>query len=111
MSPQHTAHNKPTHTTNGSTPPPIAGGQPFENEPLTDFSRDDKRQAMLAGLATVKKELGKTWPMVIGGQRVSARETFPSVNPSRTQEVVGNLAKATKEHALQGSCQRSLILV
>jgi RHH-type proline utilization regulon transcriptional repressor/proline dehydrogenase/delta 1-pyrroline-5-carboxylate dehydrogenase len=101
MNPQQTAPAKSAHATNGATQPPIAGGQPFENEPLTDFSREDKRQAMQAGLATVKKELGKTWPLVIGGQKVSTKETFNSVNPSRTSEVVGTIAKANKEHALQ----------
>jgi RHH-type proline utilization regulon transcriptional repressor/proline dehydrogenase/delta 1-pyrroline-5-carboxylate dehydrogenase len=100
MSPQHTHHAKDAHNSNGSTPLPVAGGQPFENEPFTDFSREDNRQAMLAGLATVKKELGKTWPLVIGGQKVTNKETFPSVNPSRTQEVVGTLSKASKENAL-----------
>ena len=100
MSPHHTAPAKSAATTNAAPPPPIAGGEPFVNEPLTDFSREENRQKMLAGLATVKSQLGKTWPLVIGGKRVTPGQTFPSVNPSRTSEIVGQVAKATTKDAL-----------
>jgi RHH-type proline utilization regulon transcriptional repressor/proline dehydrogenase/delta 1-pyrroline-5-carboxylate dehydrogenase len=74
---------------------------PFVNEPFTDFSQEKSRQGMLRGLETVKAQLGKTYPLVIDGKRVTTKETFESVNPSRTKEIVGHVAKATPEHAKQ----------
>src|SRR5262245_53495399 len=56
---------------------------------------------MQDALAAVKAQLGKTYPLVIGGERVKTKETLPSVNPSRTKEVIGNVAKATKPDALR----------
>lgn len=79
----------------------VAALKPFQNEPFTDFSRDENRKKMQDALARVKSELGKTWPLVIGGERVKTKETFPSVNPSRTKEVIGHVGKATKQDALR----------
>jgi RHH-type proline utilization regulon transcriptional repressor/proline dehydrogenase/delta 1-pyrroline-5-carboxylate dehydrogenase len=73
----------------------------FVNEPLTDFSQEESRQKMLRGLETVKAQLGRTYPLVIDGKKVTTTETFDSVNPSRTKEVIGHVAKATPEHARQ----------
>src|SRR5262249_43994244 len=39
----------------------------FHNEPLTDFSREEARQAMQEALGTVGRQLGGTYPLVIGG--------------------------------------------
>src|SRR5262249_36376197 len=75
--------------------------KPFQNEPFTDFSRDDNRKKMQDALARVKSQLGKTYPLVIGGERVKTKDTFPSVNPSRTNELIGHVAKATKQDALR----------
>jgi RHH-type proline utilization regulon transcriptional repressor/proline dehydrogenase/delta 1-pyrroline-5-carboxylate dehydrogenase len=83
------------------TPVAPAPGSPFVNEPLTDFSQEANRQAMLRGLETVKGQLGRTYPLVIDGKKVTTKETFDSVNPSRTKEVIGHVAKATPEHARQ----------
>ncbi len=74
---------------------------PFQNEPLTDFSQEENRQKMLRGLETVKGQLGRTYPLVIDGKKVTTKEMFDSVNPSRTKEVIGHVAKATPEHARQ----------
>jgi RHH-type transcriptional regulator, proline utilization regulon repressor / proline dehydrogenase / delta 1-pyrroline-5-carboxylate dehydrogenase len=73
----------------------------FQNEPLTDFSQEENRQKMLRGLETVKGQLGRTYPLVIDGKKVTTKATFDSVNPSRTKEVIGHVAKATPEHARQ----------
>jgi len=50
---------------------------------------------MLRGLETVKGQLGRSYPLVIDGKKVTTKETFDSVNPSRTKEVIGHIAKAT----------------
>jgi RHH-type proline utilization regulon transcriptional repressor/proline dehydrogenase/delta 1-pyrroline-5-carboxylate dehydrogenase len=102
--PRPLATTEATTTMNGTTAQ-AASRTPqsanFQNEPLTDFSREENRQKMLQGLETVKKQLGRTYPLVIGGQRVSTPQTFPSVNPSRTSEVIGQIARATPENARQ----------
>jgi RHH-type transcriptional regulator, proline utilization regulon repressor / proline dehydrogenase / delta 1-pyrroline-5-carboxylate dehydrogenase len=72
----------------------------FQNEPLADFSREENRQAMQAALAQVKQQLGRTFPLVIGGQEISTLEAIDSINPSHIREIVGRCGKATKEHAL-----------
>ncbi|HEY7355033.1 MAG TPA: L-glutamate gamma-semialdehyde dehydrogenase, partial [Ktedonobacterales bacterium] len=71
----------------------------FENCALTDFSVEANRQAQAAALKKVEGELGRTYPLIIGSERVSSGETFTSVNPARPEQVVGVLAKATVEQA------------
>jgi 1-pyrroline-5-carboxylate dehydrogenase len=73
----------------------------FRNEPPTDFSKDENRRAQEAALAQVKAELGRTYPIIIGGQRIETVETFKSVNPANPEQVVGVFAKATVDLANQ----------
>jgi RHH-type proline utilization regulon transcriptional repressor/proline dehydrogenase/delta 1-pyrroline-5-carboxylate dehydrogenase len=72
---------------------------PFCNEPLTDFSREEARQAMRAALADVKGRLGGTYPPVIGGETVTTAGTIDSLNPSHCREVVGRCGRASPEEA------------
>ncbi|MGH9971634.1 MAG: L-glutamate gamma-semialdehyde dehydrogenase [Pyrinomonadaceae bacterium] len=71
----------------------------FRNEPLTDFSKEENAQAMRAALEKVKTELGREYPLVIGGQRITADNKLESINPANRTEVVGRFQKATKELA------------
>ncbi len=71
----------------------------FRNCALTDFSVEANRQAQAAALKKVEGELGRTYPLMIGSERVYTGETFTSVNPARPEQVVGVLAKATVEQA------------
>ncbi|MBX7102967.1 MAG: L-glutamate gamma-semialdehyde dehydrogenase [Gemmataceae bacterium] len=73
----------------------------FVNEPLTDFAEESKRAAMLAGLKAVEAQLGRKYPLVIGGKRVETTNWLTSVNPSRTSQVVGLAARASAEQAKQ----------
>jgi 1-pyrroline-5-carboxylate dehydrogenase len=74
---------------------------PFTNEPMTDFSIPENRAAFQAALDEVKREIGRTYPLVIGGERIELDETFPSINPARPGEVLGYFSKAGEEHAEQ----------
>jgi RHH-type proline utilization regulon transcriptional repressor/proline dehydrogenase/delta 1-pyrroline-5-carboxylate dehydrogenase len=67
----------------------------FRNEPLTDFSREDNRQAMEAALLEIRGNLGRTYPPIIGKGAVQAAETFASINPSHTREIVGHCGKSS----------------
>ena len=43
----------------------------FRNEPLTDFTREENAVAMRSAIEKVKRELGREYPLVIGGARAS----------------------------------------
>ncbi len=71
--------------------------QPFTNEPLIDFSKEEHKRAQIDALEQVKSELGQTYPLIIGGKQVNSSDTFASVNPSQPDQVIGYFAKATTE--------------
>src|SRR5256886_16517417 len=73
----------------------------FRNEPLTDFTKKENAQAMRAALDKVKGELGREYPLVIGGERIKTGATLDSINPANRTQVVGKFHKATKDLANQ----------
>ncbi|MBO0793874.1 MAG: L-glutamate gamma-semialdehyde dehydrogenase [Ktedonobacteraceae bacterium] len=74
---------------------------PFKNEAITDFSKPEYRRAQEEALAKVKSELGRTYPLIIGGQKITSDKTFASLNPSNPSEVIGYFSRATVEQANQ----------
>jgi 1-pyrroline-5-carboxylate dehydrogenase len=70
---------------------------PFKNEPVTDFSRPENRQAQMEALEKVKGELGQTYPLMIGGEKITNKDTFASRNPSQPDQVIGYFSSATVE--------------
>jgi len=73
----------------------------FRNEPLTNFSKEENTQAMRAALEKVKGELGREYPLVIGGERITTSSKLDSINPANRTQLVGRFQKATKELANQ----------
>ncbi len=71
----------------------------FVNEPLSDFSQPDVAQAMQAALEKVRGELGREYPLVIDGEKVTTGEWIVSIDPSNPEQVVGRVAKAGREEA------------
>ncbi len=71
----------------------------FRNEPFTDFNTPQNAAAMEQALAAVRAQLGQTYPLVIGGERITTEQTIASINPARPDEVVGRVASATVELA------------
>src|ERR1044071_2054950 len=71
----------------------------FRNEPFTDFTKEENTQAMRVALEKVKGELGREYPLVIGGERIKTGDTLDSINPANRTQVVGTFHKATKELA------------
>ena len=67
---------------------------PFRNEPLIDFSLAENRKAMETALAQAKSQLGRTYPLMIGGQAITTERTFASLNPCNHQEVIGYVSQA-----------------
>jgi 1-pyrroline-5-carboxylate dehydrogenase len=71
----------------------------FRNEPFTDFSTEENARAMREALAKVSGELGRDYPLVIGGERIETGDFLVSFNPANKTEVVGRFHKATAELA------------
>ncbi|HVB34557.1 MAG TPA: L-glutamate gamma-semialdehyde dehydrogenase [Patescibacteria group bacterium] len=71
----------------------------FHNEPIADFSKPENRKAMQQALEKVGKELGREYPLVIGGEEIRTGEKIKSVNPSHPEQVIGLFQKGTPELA------------
>ncbi len=71
----------------------------FINESFTDFSKEENARAMREALARVKAELGRDYPLVIGGERIETGDFLESFNPARKTELVGRFHKANVELA------------
>jgi 1-pyrroline-5-carboxylate dehydrogenase len=67
--------------------------EPYETEPYLDFSEAATRQAFERTLDTVRSQLGRDYPLVIGGERVDTGEYLTSVDPCDPDRVVGRSAK------------------
>jgi 1-pyrroline-5-carboxylate dehydrogenase len=74
---------------------------PFQTEPSLDFTVPANRADFAAALARVRGELGRTYPLLIGSQRVETGEVIESYNPSHPNEVVGRHAAAKAEQVEQ----------
>ncbi|MBC8204332.1 L-glutamate gamma-semialdehyde dehydrogenase [bacterium] len=75
--------------------------EPFVNCPLTDFSDSHNSEAMRKAIEKVHAELGRSYPIVIGGEAIRDIPTFNSINPADPGQVIGKFAKGTKELALK----------
>jgi 1-pyrroline-5-carboxylate dehydrogenase len=70
----------------------------FNNEPLADFSRPENAAAMRSALTKVRSELGREYPLVIGGVRSQTSGKIRSINPAKPAELIGLHQKAGPEH-------------
>jgi len=71
----------------------------FKNEPLTDFSNKKNAAKFKLALEKVQAELGKDYPVIIGGEKIFTDDKINSLNPSNISEVVGKVSKATPDMA------------
>jgi RHH-type proline utilization regulon transcriptional repressor/proline dehydrogenase/delta 1-pyrroline-5-carboxylate dehydrogenase len=84
------------------TPPPTEEPRPsFTNEPHTDFSKTEARDAMQQALDEVASELGREYPLVIDGRSVETKASIVSRNPSHQKQIVGRVASASPENAAE----------
>ena len=72
---------------------------PFQNEPLSDFSREDVRSAFQEALDKVAGELGSEYGLIIDGRRVETRGQLVSRNPSHKTQIVGTVSSASPADA------------
>jgi RHH-type proline utilization regulon transcriptional repressor/proline dehydrogenase/delta 1-pyrroline-5-carboxylate dehydrogenase len=88
------------HEGNGQGTPTARPTTTFAVEPLTDFSREEARQAMGRAIQEVAGQFGRTYPLVIDGRPVTTA-TIDSLNPSHKSQVVGRCGRATPEQTRQ----------
>ena len=69
----------------------------FVNEPFTDFNDPATKRAMVAAIAQVTAELGRTYTSEFG----ESGATVVSTNPARPAQVIGIHPAATPAHAAQ----------
>jgi 1-pyrroline-5-carboxylate dehydrogenase len=72
----------------------------FKNEPFTDFSKPENAEAMRAAIDKVGGELGREYPTVIGGEKITLESKFSSKNPAKKAEVVGNFSEVDTDTSL-----------
>src|SRR5262249_29546048 len=78
---------------------PGHGPNPFRNEPLTDFSREDSREAMQNALTQVAAQFSSEYPLIIGGKEVVTGKWMESHDPSNAKQSVGKFALARTSDA------------
>jgi RHH-type proline utilization regulon transcriptional repressor/proline dehydrogenase/delta 1-pyrroline-5-carboxylate dehydrogenase len=72
---------------------------PFQNEPHTDFTREENRKTMAKALGTIDASGGRDYPLLVDGSPVQTGQWIDSVNPARPSQVVGRVAAAGKSEA------------
>lgn len=71
----------------------------FKNEPFTDFSQPENEKAMKEALKTVRAQLGRTYPLIIGGSHIETGSFIESTNPASPSQLIGKFAKAGRKEA------------
>ncbi len=99
-SPPHVHTSTPPHP-HTSTPPHTHTSPlpPFRNEPVRRFTDSGERQRFAAAIETVRGQLAREYPLVIGGERRTTGAWEVSTNPARPAEVVGRVAAASAPDA------------
>lgn len=78
----------------------------FRNEPFTDFNVKSNRTAMLEAISKVKLELGKEYPLHIGGKKIFTENKIQSIHPGCKEQMIGLVSKADQklaEEAMQAA--------
>lgn len=72
---------------------------PYTHEPFTDFSVEENKFKMLGALKEIGKGLGKEYPLIVGGKRITTEDKIVSVNPANKEEIIGYVSKSNKKIA------------
>nr|WP_283809117.1 L-glutamate gamma-semialdehyde dehydrogenase [Tumebacillus amylolyticus] len=78
----------------------------YRTEPFMDFTQPDIREKMLTALKKVEAELGREYPLVINGEKITTTDKSTSINPSNKDQVIGVVSKADQalaEQAMQSA--------
>lgn len=66
----------------------------FKNEPFTDYSKAENADLMKAAIEKVRGELGRDYPVIINGEKITLDAKFESVNPAEKSQIVGRFSDA-----------------
>lgn len=69
----------------------------FRNEPFTDYSTAENAEAMRVAIEQVRSELGREYPLIINGEKISTDKKFESINPAEKSQVVGVFSDADED--------------
>jgi 1-pyrroline-5-carboxylate dehydrogenase len=71
----------------------------FTNEPFSNFGDAEVAGAFQQALDKVVGELGREYPLIIGGEKIMTDERIKSIDPSNPGTVIGSVSKASRELA------------
>ncbi len=79
-----------------ASPAPVAvsSDEPDVSEPLLNAAIREQREQFARALDAVRGELGRTYPLLLGGQEVQTDSTIMSLNPAHPAQAVGRVASA-----------------
>lgn len=72
----------------------------FKNEPFVDFSKEENAAEMRAAIEKVRSELGREYPVVINGEKITLDSKFQSYNPANKTEVIGVFSEVDDDTSL-----------
>src|SRR5262245_46323904 len=72
---------------------------PYRPEHYPDFNEPGPRQKMLDALDLVQSQLGRSYPLRIGGKKVETSGKIDSFNPAKSDQLVGSVGKAGADEA------------
>jgi 1-pyrroline-5-carboxylate dehydrogenase len=73
----------------------------FTNEAFLDWSDPDNVRRMEAALEQVRQDFDRTWPLVIGSQRIAEGRRDTARSPWDRELVIGHTVRGTRDHATQ----------
>jgi len=72
----------------------------FTNEPFTDFSKKENADAMRSAIEKVRAELGREYPVVVNGEKITLESKFTSIDPADKTQVVGVFSEVDDDTSL-----------
>ena len=72
----------------------------FRNEPFTDFSDPANADAMRQAIEAFRADLGREYPVVINGEKISLDSKFKSYNPAKKDQVVAVFSEVDTDTTL-----------
>ncbi|WP_068622422.1 L-glutamate gamma-semialdehyde dehydrogenase [Paenibacillus tuaregi] len=71
----------------------------FKNEVFVNFKEEHNNVEYDAVLKKIEAELGREYPLIIGGERIVTGKKIVSVNPANKSQVIGTVSQADTELA------------
>lgn len=82
-----------------TSPEPQLSPDHFHNESPLDFAVADNRNRMQLALRGWQSQLGKSYPVIVGGKEIRTERKITRTNPSQTSQVLGHIHVAGKPEA------------